>query len=145
MTTREQWIAMKDPNRREHFVYCAYDARGVLLYIGCTMQPDKRREGHKGQRAEWVNFVSYFRAHGPYNYETARRMERSAIREHQPPFNGDTTTYRAASKKQDELLSQLTRRYVAEGMSFNEASMRALGDVDRKSPRRHHYRQLVSA
>lgn len=135
MTSKAQVAAIMDPTRRRHFVYCAYDNHGMLLYIGCTMQPELRMQGHKSARAEWLKYVVRYRAYGPYNYQTARRLERDAIREHQPPFNADTVDYMAAKRAHDRLFDRLTERHLATGMNPTEASRHALAEIDRLSPK----------
>lgn len=77
-----------DPARREHFVYRAYDAAGQLLYVGCTLRPSLRYQEHKGQ-SRWFCMASSFKMQGPYNYETARRLEREAIHSEHPIHNSN--------------------------------------------------------
>lgn len=146
MTSHADVKRIQDPARREHFVYWAYDANGVLLYIGCTMQPKKRWAEHCGKpAAAWTRHVARFRAQGPYNYETARRMERQAIDEHQPPFNNDHAKAMAARAKRSRLFEDLMSRYMTAGLSFEEAGRRVIAEVDAASPHHREYRPLVSA
>lgn len=77
-----------DPDRREHFVYRAFDADGALLYVGCSMRPNLRAQEHRGQ-SKWFHLATAFKMSGPYNYETGRRLERDAIRTESPLFNHD--------------------------------------------------------
>lgn len=145
MTTREQWLAMKDPNRREHFVYFAYDRLDRLLYVGCTMQPDLRLKGHEASHAEWLEYVVRYRALGPYNYDTARRMERNAINENQPPFNTDTRDWVIWRKRTGALSERLIQHHMANGKSLNQAVVLAVNETNRILPRPEPYRPLVSA
>lgn len=78
--------ANMDPERREHFVYRAFDAAGDLLYVGCTMRPNLRAQEHRGQ-SKWFHLAASFKMSGPYNYETGRRIEREAIQTESPLFN----------------------------------------------------------
>ena len=78
-----------DPSRREHFVYRLYGKRGRLLYIGCSMNLERRLREHRRSFGE--RLAPRVKATGPYNYETARRIERAAIEAAQPPFNREWT------------------------------------------------------
>lgn len=68
-----------------HFVYRAFDAAGVLLYVGCTRTPSRRMAKHRGKawyaratRITWAQFPDFW---------TARREEHDAIRDEAPLFN----------------------------------------------------------
>ncbi len=76
-----------DPTRREHFVYRCYDGRDRLLYVGCTMNLDRRLSEHKADRKVWLPKVRRTRLAGPYNYDVARQIERDAIRDESPTHN----------------------------------------------------------
>lgn len=145
MTTRAQWLAMKDPSCREHFIYFAYDAQGLLLYVGCTMQPALRLKGHEANNAPWLEYVVRYRALGPYNYDTARRMERDAINEYQPPFNTDTRDWVIWRKRNGALSEHLVQQHMATGKSLNQAVVLAVSEANRIMPRPESYRPLVSA
>jgi predicted GIY-YIG superfamily endonuclease len=145
MTTREQIAAIQDPARREHFMYWAYDASGGLLYVGCTMQPELRLQGHRSNRAAWLEYVVRYRAFGPYNYETARRMEHAAILEYEPPFNAQTPAYLAVKADESRRFEELLAKYLLAGMTRDAAGKRALAEVDAGRPQHRLYRPLVSA
>lgn len=74
----------RDPASREHFVYRIYDSAGRLLYVGCSMRPEKRWAEHRADRKSWTSRAQRFRMSGPYNYDTARRLEREALRDEYP-------------------------------------------------------------
>lgn len=80
-----------DPARREHFVYRAFDAKGQLLYVGCTMDLDRRYKEHSARKhpSRWWHLAVRFVLSGPYNYDTGRRLEREAIRSEAPIWNTD--------------------------------------------------------
>lgn len=78
----------RHPDRREHFVYRAWDADGRLLYVGCTMRLAERRSAHQTS-SQWFPLAARFRISGPYNYDTGRRLEREAIRSEMPLWNCD--------------------------------------------------------
>lgn len=73
-----------DPALREHFVYRCYDADSRLLYVGCTRRPEARWRQHKADRHLWVADVARTRMAGPHNYDTAREIERIALRDEYP-------------------------------------------------------------
>ncbi|WP_152203598.1 GIY-YIG nuclease family protein [Georgenia thermotolerans] len=77
----------RDPSLREHYVYRFYDADGALLYIGCTVDPRMRWKEHKSFRREMTDRVAKVRMQGPYNYDTARAIEKQAIKDEHPTEN----------------------------------------------------------
>src|SRR5689334_20050485 len=76
---------------RTHWVYEAFDGDGLLLYIGRTGRPNQRyREHMAGQyyACGWFDpFVTDWRWHGPYTFETAKRIEKAWIAERAPIWN----------------------------------------------------------
>jgi len=78
---------------RTHFVYEAYDADGLLLYVGCTGKPRDRFKAHMhgaGDARGWFNpFLDQWRVSGPYAKKTALRIERERIERHRPIWNGN--------------------------------------------------------
>lgn len=81
---------IKDPARREHYVYTLLGPRGRIIYIGCSMNLTLRLKEHR-RNALWGHLWTRVKARGPYNYQTARRLEREAIEAAQPPFNIEWT------------------------------------------------------
>jgi hypothetical protein len=77
---------LRNPLLREHFVYRAFDAAGDLLYVGCTARLEQRAKQHRGQSAWWPHAVR-FTITGPYNFETARDLERVAIESERSLYN----------------------------------------------------------
>jgi hypothetical protein len=80
---------------RTHFVYEAYDADGLLLYVGCTGKPGDRYRAHMrgepGGAKGWLqSFVTHWRVSGPYEKDTALRIERDRIKTRAPIWNGQT-------------------------------------------------------
>lgn len=96
-----------DPSRREHFVYRCFDEHGRLIYVGCTMNPDRRRREHRTDRKEWLPLVRRTRMAGPYTYATARRLEREALRDEYPMY-GCTPQRRSADSRRNSWI----RRHV---------------------------------
>lgn len=76
-----------------HYLYRCYDADGVLLYIGCTVEVDRRITAHrrgKGAKAStWLAAcMARYETEGPYRGRDAgREAERDAIQAEQPIFN----------------------------------------------------------
>lgn len=75
----------RNPEKRQHFVYRAYDKNGFLLYVGCSLNPEQRWKDHKANRS-WAHLAVSFRLAGPYNYDTARRLEKEALAAGQPLY-----------------------------------------------------------
>lgn len=77
---------------RTHFVYEAYDADGLLLYVGCTGNPGQRYKNHMAGGSDargWFHpFVTNWRVSGPYPKAVAFKMEKRLIDEGQPIWNG---------------------------------------------------------
>lgn len=72
---------------RTHFVYRAFDREGELLYIGCTSNLDQRRAAHRST-SDWYPYAASFRIAGPFDRETALRIEKQAIETEGSWFNG---------------------------------------------------------
>lgn len=91
----------RNPERREHYVYRVFDAEGRLLYVGCTMRPAKRAKEHRDDRKPWIaDVVGKPRLAGPYNYETARAIERRALMT-ESPLHCETPYTRGAKQRED--------------------------------------------
>lgn len=77
---------------RTHFVYEAYDADGLLLYVGCTAHPADRYRAHmtgnSDARGWFTPFVTNWRVSGPYPKAVALAIEKRKIAEGQPIWNG---------------------------------------------------------
>lgn len=85
MTTSRDFDVLRDPSRREHFVYRVYDVAGDLLYVGCTARLEERFRTHRGQ-SDWFPMLARVRLSGPYNYDTARELEREALQTERPLY-----------------------------------------------------------
>src|SRR5689334_4934448 len=78
---------------RTHYVYRAYDADGLLLYVGCTGNPTMRYRAHMqgdpgGCRGWFHPFVTDWHFSGPYAKDVALAKEAALIDEGQPIWNG---------------------------------------------------------
>lgn len=74
---------------RNHFVYHVYNASGEVIYIGCTRRPEMRWREHKQDctRRKMVAEAHRFKMFGPYDYATARRIERERQFDLRPKHN----------------------------------------------------------
>lgn len=145
MTTKAQHEAIQDLSVRKHYVYWALDADGILLYVGCTIDPKRRLAEHKASKAGWIEHLDSFRHFGPYNFYTARDIERRDINLHQPVFSGETAAFHAAKEARAVLFDRLLEQYLAEGMSMSEAASRTIAEVDEALPQDLLYRQRKAA
>jgi predicted GIY-YIG superfamily endonuclease len=89
-TEKNPW---KDPSLiadgfRNHFVYWVYDDQGAVIYVGCTRNPKGRWQNHKYAKLEMVAEAYYCRMAGPYDFRTARRIEKEQRHKHNPRHDG---------------------------------------------------------
>lgn len=120
MTTAIDFARIHDPACRRHFVYRAFDAESRLLYVGCTMNLDRRRKEHRSD-SPWFVHATRFRIAGPYNYQTARRIERETIATEQPLYNGDTPGRLDLVRRRSRFVDAQWRQLVNEGWPIQEA------------------------
>lgn len=110
---------VRTPLLREHFVYRGYDADGVLLYVGCTKGLAQRIKDHEADH-RWIHLARSFRLAGPFNYETARELEREAIHTERPLYN-QTPESRAHSAAYDRVFKRRFRHLLDLGMDWTPA------------------------
>lgn len=88
---------------RTHFVYEAYDADGICLYVGCTKNPARRyyehMNGQEDARGWFDPYVTHWRVSGPYPKATALVIERKRINGYQPIFNGTSLENRRGRRR----------------------------------------------
>ena len=72
---------------RNHFVYYVYDRAGEVIYIGCTRNLDRRWSDHKYFRQPMQAEAVRVRVSGPYDYKTARRIEKSEQYRYRPRYD----------------------------------------------------------
>ena len=109
----------RDPQVRNHYVYRYYDLHGVLLYVGCTMRPEKRWREHQQDRREMSKRVRTVRMQGPYNYDTAREIERVALRTERPVY-AVTPQDQAAKQRRRGWIKRHMRPYITPDMTGDE-------------------------
>jgi len=119
--------AHRDPMLRNHFVYRYFDENGALLYIGCSIQPEVRYREHRQMRSEMVDRIARIKMQGPYNYQTARQIERDAIRSEDPECAGDSPRAVHERAERNRIFLEAMQRHVDAGLDIY-AAMKAAGD-----------------
>lgn len=78
---------LREPGIRVHFVYRLLAEDGRLLYVGCSRRPVQRWRDLRGTHRKLAAQVSRIRMAGPYDFKTARAVERDAITAGCPVYN----------------------------------------------------------
>lgn len=78
---------LREPGVRVHFVYRLLADDGSLLYVGCSRRPVERWRDLRGTHRKLAAQVSRIRMVGPYDFATARALERAAIIDGHPVYN----------------------------------------------------------
>lgn len=133
MTNSARIREIQDPQQREHYVYRVFDAEGALLYIGCTNNPDRRWTEHRSDNPKWTSKAARFHLSGPYNYDTARRLEREALATENPQY-GMTPQRRSAHTRNANLQRRYFDLYLEEGHDPREAGRLAIERAEREVP-----------
>jgi excinuclease UvrABC nuclease subunit len=71
------------------YVYRHFDSAGVLLYVGCTNTPEKRKAGHRRQ-SPWFHKVASIETQTFSSRAEALAAETKAISTENPLFNGQS-------------------------------------------------------
>jgi hypothetical protein len=71
---------------RDHFVYRLYNAAAECIYVGCTRHLDARWLQHRQERHAMVAETDRCVIAGPYDYVTARRVEREQQYDLRPKY-----------------------------------------------------------
>jgi predicted GIY-YIG superfamily endonuclease len=89
MTWRSDLPELIAQGLRNHFVYQVFNKAGDVIYVGCTRRPEKRWKEHQADptRRQMVREARRFRMFGPYDYPTARRIEREQQFDLRPKHN----------------------------------------------------------
>jgi hypothetical protein len=82
--TQWQYPERIQPGLRNHFVYYTYNAAGEVIYIGCTRQPETRWKQHQYMNPALAAEATHCRMSGPYDFTTARRIEKREQYKHRP-------------------------------------------------------------
>ena len=109
----------RSPALRNHYVYRYFDAQGVLLYVGCSLRPQTRWSEHKASRPAMCARVARVRMQGPYNYDTARALERKALLTEQPVY-AVTPQDQSAKQRREGWIKRQMAPHVHPGMSTTE-------------------------
>jgi excinuclease UvrABC nuclease subunit len=97
---------------RDHYVYVARDADEVVLYVGCTGDLRQRRAAH-ASTSIWWQYMDRITIHGPYERDTAYRIESQKIRDLAPYFNV-AMAHRIHNKRRDTFATRTLRRLCVE-------------------------------
>lgn len=93
-----EWMARTDARYErlaatEHYVYRAWDESGLLLYIGCSVNVQRRMSGHRSG-SMWARFAETITVDGPYPTKAEGRAAEHAAIESEGSFfaatRGDT-------------------------------------------------------
>lgn len=93
-----EWLARVEANNErlnasEHYVYRAWDESGLLLYIGCSVNVERRMGGHRST-STWARFAESITVDGPYPTKAEGRAAEHAAIESEGSFfaatRGDT-------------------------------------------------------
>jgi predicted GIY-YIG superfamily endonuclease len=69
------------------YVYRVLDEDGLLLYVGCSVDVDRRMGQHR-KASPWFAYADQVAVEGPFPRAEALRRESDAIRSERPWFNG---------------------------------------------------------
>lgn len=122
------------PHLREHYVYRAFAADGTLLYVGCTRNPTGRASEHRGQ-SQWFKRAKSFRMVGPFNYDTARAMERAAIRSESPLWNCDEPKRMRVRAMRQRISKRWYLYYLDIGIEWTDAVKKSQRRANRLVPK----------
>ena len=113
LTSRSRAYHVGPARYADHFLYRCYDADGLLLYIGCTNNVERRVAAHRrgdghSLASRWLSvFMTRHEVEGPFpGRDAGREAEREAIRTEQPLFNYQ-------ERKGPNLAGWMTRRPIA--------------------------------
>lgn len=93
---------MRRHNRRDelrpHFVYRCYDTNGALIYVGCSVNPKVRVEGHR-LNAWWGDQIATTRNLVFPDADSALYRERKAIYIEKPRHNVKNRWYKGDERE----------------------------------------------
>jgi len=87
---------------RNHFVYWMYDADGE---VPCTRRPEQRWREHQRDNKALVSLVARKTMSGPYDYATARRIERQQQDTLRPTWDTRFRSGRRYARRRPEVSS----------------------------------------
>jgi predicted GIY-YIG superfamily endonuclease len=119
----------RDPSNRNHYVYRYFNADDRLLYVGCTMRPELRWKEHKAFRRGMALMVAKVRMQGPYNFDTAREIERVALATEEPLY-GMTPEKRAQRAKKSGFVDRTVDGLTSAGVPFEDAVKAAVAEAE---------------
>ena len=69
-----------------HYVYRLFDPADVLLYVGCSVNPEARLRTHRSDQP-WSDIIDRQTVEGPFSRIEALAREAAAIADERPRFN----------------------------------------------------------
>ena len=123
-----------------HYVYKHFGAKGVVIYVGMTSNPDGRPTDTK--RRPWIKTESKrIEVSPPMPYEAAAWVERSLIRAHNPkhntncgPLHIEKRDWRIDRICEAEGVTVATARWWASYMPYEKDAFEAAMELRRVGP-----------
>lgn len=92
MTLKAQLARIRES---EHFVYRCFDAKGLLLYVGCSINPDQRLWEHGYFRSWWADRIARVTLESFPDQAAGLAAEKKAIQTEHPFYNRQFRTTEA--------------------------------------------------
>lgn len=113
MESHVEWLRRTEEQaaRREaapNFVYRVFDDYGHLLYVGCSLDVDKRMKVHR-REAPWFKYATTIASFGPWPRSEAMRREREAIETESPYFNSSMANHRLVQLRDPRATNAIDR------------------------------------
>lgn len=94
---------------RPTFVYRCYDVDSRLLYVGCSVDPAFRIEGHR-KSSWWADRLAYYETEEHPNRDAALDAERRAIYSERPACNVKSRWYQGDPRENWSLIDYANYR-----------------------------------
>lgn len=104
--------------KRPHDVYRVYDKDGILLYVGCTVNVERRIKQHKAEYAGWCRQAATVTVEEYADFATARAVESLAIHEERPVWNVTKMQSSRYGRGAELCRTEPTETYAGLPMSF---------------------------
>lgn len=97
---------MSNPRRlgiRENFVYWLFAKDDECLYVGVTRKPETRWAQHRATKPDMYPQIAYHRMAGPFDLETARKLEREQQEDLNPIYDANLGRPAEAARRNEEV------------------------------------------